>query len=382
MRLVFNTILILIIVMFTTNCTGDNEVKISKKIINDVEYVRSTNPKGIKELQLKLDEVFVLKDITINPSYDNDKYRNILKMDSENNLFILDTKNCLIKKYDSTGRFLKEAGGKGQGPGEFDWPSKIFFINDTLNLIANSKKSHLTFDNDLNFISSTPYQNTDMILNAIGSDKIQSVFQFDFYESENYLISQLSWFQNQNTFLKSIVFKNKTDSNIIEIYKKELTNFKQLDIGFVALNNYCNDNSNDNLFFVDNSTDDFIINKYNLAKQKLTRVIQKNYIPQKKPFLLRRQGNNIGDYWGSIFNLEIDKDDNLWIFSAEDYPTTIDLVLGSECYFQIFNKLGEYIGKVEVPAPPKAMSIAFDKDRLFSYDQFENTLKVFKYNLE
>ncbi len=46
-------------------------------------------------------------------------------VDQGQNLYVLDSKNHRILKFDKTGKFLWRAGRKGQGPGEFQNPHKI-----------------------------------------------------------------------------------------------------------------------------------------------------------------------------------------------------------------------------------------------------------------
>jgi len=43
-----------------------------------------------------------------------------VSVDRDDNVFLIDTLDYSVKKFDSRGRFLKKAGRKGQGPGEFE----------------------------------------------------------------------------------------------------------------------------------------------------------------------------------------------------------------------------------------------------------------------
>ncbi len=59
--------------------------------------------------------------------------------DSKGNIYVLDSRECTVKKYDSQGKHIKNIGRKGQGPGEFEMPyffelsqqDKIY-VGDTL----------------------------------------------------------------------------------------------------------------------------------------------------------------------------------------------------------------------------------------------------------
>ena len=45
--------------------------------------------------------------------------------DSDKNIFLIDQKNLSVKKFDSNGKYIKQFGRKGKGPGEFTFPTMI-----------------------------------------------------------------------------------------------------------------------------------------------------------------------------------------------------------------------------------------------------------------
>lgn len=59
-----------------------------------------------------------------------------VKVDNEDNIYVLDIVDCAVKKFDSTGKFITKVGKKGKGPGEFSsafdfdiYGSKIAILN-------------------------------------------------------------------------------------------------------------------------------------------------------------------------------------------------------------------------------------------------------------
>ena len=57
--------------------------------------------------------------------------------DRSGNIYVLDHHDCVVKKYDSRGIFLKQFGRKGQGPSEFQYPDGLrlsdrneIYVND------------------------------------------------------------------------------------------------------------------------------------------------------------------------------------------------------------------------------------------------------------
>ncbi len=53
-----------------------------------------------------------------------------MALDSENNIYIVDSGNYRIMKYNENGKLLISFGNKGQGPGEFEIPYRIFLKSD------------------------------------------------------------------------------------------------------------------------------------------------------------------------------------------------------------------------------------------------------------
>jgi hypothetical protein len=52
--------------------------------------------------------------------------------DEAGNIYVVDYRAHHIKKFDSSGKFLKVLGGEGEGPGEFNGPYRITFAKDKL----------------------------------------------------------------------------------------------------------------------------------------------------------------------------------------------------------------------------------------------------------
>lgn len=50
-----------------------------------------------------------------------------IALDDQENLYVLDSGNTRIQKYDAAGKYVQTIGRKGQGPGEFQFPSMICF---------------------------------------------------------------------------------------------------------------------------------------------------------------------------------------------------------------------------------------------------------------
>lgn len=65
--------------------------------------------------------------------------------DPDGNVYILDMKDALIKKYDSDGLFIRNIGRKGKGPGEFDRPIQMEIDSSSRIIVADPYQRRFEF---------------------------------------------------------------------------------------------------------------------------------------------------------------------------------------------------------------------------------------------
>ena len=92
---------------------------------------------------------------------DNDNYlfyrARAMALDSEKNIYVVDMGNYRVQKFDNQGRYLRTIGRKGQGPGEFRMPLGICFdVQD--NMYVREYKKIQVFDKNGDFIRSFPLE--------------------------------------------------------------------------------------------------------------------------------------------------------------------------------------------------------------------------------
>jgi len=81
-----------------------------------------------------------------------------MAVDEEGNMYVLDSGNHRIQKFDGEGNFLQTIGKEGQGPGEFENLSAIFLAGDGTFYAADGMRVH-RFKQDGTFLSSIPLTN-------------------------------------------------------------------------------------------------------------------------------------------------------------------------------------------------------------------------------
>ena len=81
-----------------------------------------------------------------------------LALDRVGNIFIADGRECIIKKINSDGKYLKTIGSKGKGPAEFEAPFVLAFDSDNQLYVADWLNSRINvFDSEGLFKHSLPF---------------------------------------------------------------------------------------------------------------------------------------------------------------------------------------------------------------------------------
>ncbi len=70
-------------------------------------------------------------------------------VDEKLNIYLVDSKGCFVRKYTKDGNFVGEVGRKGNGPGEFLYPRKIFVKGNSVFIGDFTGRKIVTFNDTL-----------------------------------------------------------------------------------------------------------------------------------------------------------------------------------------------------------------------------------------
>ncbi len=180
MKTKLNLILtIAIIFLFAVNCT---KTKIAEKAEwrgeieyqNGVKVVKNPAEPVYGEILLDLEE-----DLSIGREDDDNYvfYGGIsIDVDDQGNIYVLERGNCRLQKFDLTGPYLQTIGKKGQGPGEFESPSRLFLDKENNSYVSEQRKRKIhLFNSKGEFVKSILLSNTTTRFSIVPDENIFGV---------------------------------------------------------------------------------------------------------------------------------------------------------------------------------------------------------------
>jgi len=136
-----------------------------------------------------------------------------IALDNEENIYILEYRNCRLQKFDKSGNYLQTIGRKGQGPGEFERPAEVCIDKTTENIYVKDGRKIKIFDSQGNYLrdilmKSYPY---DIFLDSEGniwgkfsvSQESGQAFSFDQVSPQGDILKNIVSFPSGATFTRS-----------------------------------------------------------------------------------------------------------------------------------------------------------------------------------
>ena len=168
--------LILFSFIIWSNCTKSNSnYPIEKRIDNDTEiWINPEYPKHSNQ-NYELNEILSMGEVESDTNYIFN-YLIDLNIDKDFNIYTLDYSDQKVRIYDKNGNFLNSFGKRGQGPGEFLEPTRIWINSKSQILIRDQKSQRIAyFSKDGNYISDVTIGDFAKSTKVIGIDQDDNI---------------------------------------------------------------------------------------------------------------------------------------------------------------------------------------------------------------
>lgn len=100
----------------------------------------------LNSAQIKIKQVGLIEETDKNPLY---RITDVT-VSEDKFIFVVNSKENTVSKYDWTGRFIKKIGQRGRGPGDFNKPMGIDYYKDKLYVSDNKNNRIVVLDKELN----------------------------------------------------------------------------------------------------------------------------------------------------------------------------------------------------------------------------------------
>lgn len=118
-------------------------------------------------------QVKLVEDLTIGgPDKDELFLWTGISVDRDGNIYFADALDCTVKKFGPDGRFLKKAGGKGKGPGEFEKTVGVVAAGETVFAWDVYARMVQVFDRELVYQRTLPVSGTVGALDAFPDGRL------------------------------------------------------------------------------------------------------------------------------------------------------------------------------------------------------------------
>ena len=276
-----------------------------------------------------------------------------VEADSEGNIYVLDRENCRIQKFDKDGNYLQTIGRKGQGPGEFEQPYRLFF-DSYQNIYVHEMRDIDVFNKNGKFVRSIVAH--EFIGPLIGITE------------EGNIIAQTSSLTPEERIEEVALFdKDGKRIKTIATHKSEPPSYRKLDLGsrytpglwFYPVNEglaVYGDSSEYKLFVIDSSGELIrIIEKEespkSITKKEINKIINNVLEAMKKssrgPKYTRSELKSAANFpkcYPFFFGFQTDDKSRIY---ARKIKSPLDEYKG--IYYDIFNENGYYLYRAKLP---------------------------------
>lgn len=304
---------LLFFICLLTNCTDKASYTIIEKdgvkiISNDKTEMGKVEPVKLKEICALNSNEFQSFSSTSPSGID---------FDQAGNIFVLNSKECNITKYDKHGNLIATFAGKGQGPGEFTWAQSIIVIGDTLFVPDGSTLNVNKYSLSGKYLSQKQYYSyNDFPLVPQKSN------------SSDFIINNSFTFMINEDGLRELTYSSKLFDrklNFIRDLKKTESKTSLTEWDANTSENIAALTSDNSIYISEVSTEKYEISMYDTAGIKKTTV-RKKYLripideDEKSKMLNSMKAEGVirinGTFQNAIKDLWVDQDNYLWVKSA------------------------------------------------------------------
>ena len=382
-------ILILIIFfLFVVSCT---KTKVTEKAEwkgeiedeNGVKVVKNPAEPVYGEILLDLEE-----DLSIGRE-DDDNYvfyqvRNI-DVDDQGNIYVLEGGNCRLQKFDLTGQYLQTIGKRGQGPGEFESPSRFFLDKENNIYISERRKRKIhMFNSKGEFVKSILLSNTTTSFSIAPDESIFGIANIRTEEGSNRCIVKM---EPKGKIIKNIAqfaairpVQRKGSGNTVTTFGISHQYNPALYFSRAFNNKHLYAHSSEYSLFQVNLEGDLELIIKKEEPQHLISQKEKNKIYERFSDLEERWSKRVvkeAVQWPShrpYFN-GIATDERGRIYVRRVKPVTDE---SEEAEFDIFSKEGYYLYKTNLPFTPVVIKNGYFYEYYSSEETGEVSIKRYK----
>ena len=287
-----------------------------------------------------------------------------VRVDYEENIYVLDSRDCQIKVFDKNGKHIRKIGRKGQGPGEMQFPTMMDIVSGKELMICDLRNNRISFyslqgellkeiskgtflrlftpmpDSNKNFIGSMRFQ--------IGKKRVDELMKFDSNFRKIFTIEKLEY---------------TDEPNVIYPYPPFIL-YTVLEDDKVLWGNW--------LYYQLQIVDEEV---------RVTKKIIKDYDPVIIPD--EEKERDIKERFEGVVPLDIKiifpkYYPAFWHFSTDDegriFIQTFEKTEAGSHYFDVFDPEGKYIAK----APLKVRPQTWKKNKLYTIEEDEDGYQYVK----
>lgn len=371
-KFVFLLFMIYYLIIITACEKHEVESKDAIKKSSGTQIFKNTMDPLFPDFKIAIEEDLEIKESSTDLHYMFYQVTDI-GIDSEENIYILDSGNKRIQKYDKNGQYILTIGKEGIGPGEFQSPTKLLIDKNDFIYVKNERQID-KFNNKGNYIKSFPFNHKTIDFFIPGNQN----FNFIVTPQETIFANIIEYAESGG--FNSLVKLNSNGEIVKEIDKLIDHNikFKGTAGGGVlggTINPY-----NPKVIFSAFKDGQLI---YGHSHEYILFILDKNdkviskIIKDETPIPISRQKKLKNIYMPKTIpffsKILIDNEERIWISKINS-----NLNAGKEIIIDIFRSDGQYLYQVFIPYYPEIIMNRNIYSLVFSENTGELTIKKLK----